>query len=41
MDIGEPIREVEVVPKHIPVPEREPNQSPTPVPAKEKEKVVA
>ena len=43
MDVGEPIREIEVVPKHIPVPsrdgEKEPNrdtESPTP---KEKEPV--
>lgn len=36
MDVGEPIREIEVVPKHIPVPTKEPEQTPTP---KEKDKV--
>lgn len=31
VDVGEPIREIEVVPKHIPVPEREQAPAPTPI----------
>lgn len=34
MDIGEPIRELEVVPKHVPVPTKDPEKAPIP---KEKE----
>lgn len=37
MDVGSPIREIEVIPEHIPVPAKEPSKTPTPVVPKEKE----
>lgn len=40
MDIGEAVREIEVIPEHIPVPIKEPDKHPSPVPTpKEKETV--
>lgn len=41
MDIGKPIREIEVIPKHTPVPTATPKETPTPTPAeKELAKII-
>jgi hypothetical protein len=40
VDVGEPIREIEVVPEHIPVPVREPDKNPSPTPAPKEKEIV-